>query len=248
MPLNLPNEVIASIQQSYLRGVAAAEKGYIYAQEDEDVVTGALGQALLAEDQVVVADNAVYVWRTTYQKFRGRGKNATEKILGADGIFQLEVLSSETGILFRKGVLFQAKNRWQGKDAKLKEQADLLTLPEGIGIIIDYSDAGFVTCSATAASKANGDRRNLPHDELEGLSETLSNQFLYCHKGLENVFYEPETRTLHLPAIFRPLKRAYRHVFTTKVIEVLGSVRIRRIEQDNASISTNKGLGRKVLK
>ncbi len=218
----LPEAVISSIRDSYQRGVAIAEKGYIYAQEDEDVVTGALGQALLAEDQVITVDGSVYIWRTIYQKFRGRGKNATEKLLGADGIFQVEIRDGQQDILLRKGLLFQAKNRWQGQDKKLKSQAGALATPPEIGIVIDYSNNGFHSCSAIAAFNADGNRRKLPDNELESLSVTLGDKFLYCRAGIENVFYDPISKTLYLPPGFKPIKKlAYRHVVTTKVIQVV---------------------------
>jgi hypothetical protein len=107
----LPASVIESIQKSYIQGVTQAVKGYRFAQEDEDTVTGALGQALFSDDQAVIVNGAVYVWRTTYQKFRGRGPNASEHIIGADGIFQIEVRGGQREMIFRKGLLFQAKNK-----------------------------------------------------------------------------------------------------------------------------------------
>lgn len=217
----LPEPVIDSIRASYLRGIAAAERGYIYAQDDEDVVTGALGQALLSENQVVMADGSVFVWKTTYQKFRGRGKDATEKHLGADGIFQIEIQQRQQSTVFRKGLLFQSKNRWQGKDARLKEQAGSLAFPPEIGVVLDYSDEGFFACSAKDAYEAEGDRRKLPHNAMLSLASMLGDEFLRCQKGLENVFYDVVSRTIYLPPEFPHLEQLTSfHVITTRIIQV----------------------------
>ena len=221
----LPQSVISSIQQSYLHGVTAAEKGYRYAQEDEDVVTGALGQALLSEDQSVVVDNTVYVWRTTYQKFRGRGKNAAEKLLGADGIIQIEVRDGQQQVVVaRKGLLFQAKNNWQGRDLKLKSQSGLLSFPYKIpvGIVINYSPRGYYAVPAETVYDADGDRGKIGDELFRPLSIALAEDFLYCRLGIEDVYYDPASKTLFLPKWLMPKKNmSYRHVITTTVVRVI---------------------------
>ncbi|MBN2002243.1 MAG: DUF3883 domain-containing protein [Anaerolineae bacterium] len=182
-------------------------------------MTGALGQELLSENQVVTANGSVYVWRTTYHKLRGRGKDADEKLFGADGIFQVEILDCQQGSLFRKGLLFQAKNRWQGKDEKLKTQAGMLASPPEIGIIVDYSDEGYSACSAKDAYEMEGDRRKLPDDAMISLAVMLGDEFLYCRKGLENVFYDVASGTYYLPSTFGPIEKLT-HIITTKIVRV----------------------------
>ena len=67
---------------------------------------------------------------------RGRGRGATEKITGADGVFQLELRDLSGRIVRRKGLLFQAKNRWRRTSKKLREQAAVLAKEPGTGLFI----------------------------------------------------------------------------------------------------------------
>jgi hypothetical protein len=216
----LPKSVLDSIREAYLRGISAAERGYIFGQEDEDVLTGALGQALLSEDRAVVENREVYVWRITYNKFRGRGKNAAEKILGADGIFQIDVRDAEGQILRRKGLLFQAKKGWQGKDAKLASQASLLAWPPGVAVVINYTPNGYKACLANIVNDAEGDRCKIAPEAMKSLTTTLGEDSLLCRVGLQGLFYNPLTKVLEFPFGLKPPKQSYRHVITTKVIRV----------------------------
>src|ERR1700689_1754658 len=106
----LPEAVLSALREHYYTGVKAAEIGYEYNAADEDAVTGALGQALVTHgNRIVEVDGEVFGWRATHFKVGGRGKNAPERRLGADGIFQLEVRNRFGRLIRRKGLLFQAK-------------------------------------------------------------------------------------------------------------------------------------------
>jgi len=87
-----------------------AEEGFESTEEDEDSITGDFLRALRKGwTEPVIRDEVSWRWRLTTRKFRGRGELATESLIGADGIIQIEVTSPQ-GITFRKGLLFQAKN------------------------------------------------------------------------------------------------------------------------------------------
>jgi hypothetical protein len=76
-------------------------------------------------------------------KLRGRGANAPEKELGADGIFQIEVLDLDGQYIVRKGLLSQSKIGWTGRDGRLFEQARNLLRQSESAIVIDYSPHGY---------------------------------------------------------------------------------------------------------
>jgi hypothetical protein len=68
--------------------IAAHESG----QEDEDTLTGHVGFALRTRQPKRVVVNRdgrreTWTWAMGYHKVRGRGPNATERRVGADGIF-----------------------------------------------------------------------------------------------------------------------------------------------------------------
>ncbi len=213
----LPELVRHSIRSSYQHSILRAEQAYIHSQEDEDAVTGALGQALFVPQEVITVDGVVYVWRTVYYKLRGRGKNAEEKIYGADGLIQIELKDNQEKILASKALLFQAKNRWKGKDKKLASQAALLARSPHTAIIINYSSDGYSACPAEIAYSAGGNRNYIESQEMRSLASVLGDDFLDCRVGLMGVHYNHETKKLTVPP-YDPVRREYKHEITTTVI------------------------------
>jgi hypothetical protein len=133
--------VIGFIQDRYLAGTADAEAQYEYAAGDEDTLTGSLGALISTRGRVrfLVDSASEYVVEIGYRKIRGRGPGAPEKHLGADGIFQLDISAQGVGSVFRKGLPFQSKKNWKGRDSKLVKQARLMEQTMGGGIVIDYT-------------------------------------------------------------------------------------------------------------
>ena len=93
--LYIPAQVKEAIAKHVETAVERARDGYSSAEEDEDTLTGDLGGNLRIRTQTVSVDQdqirGEWKWGITYYKFRGRGRNATESMLGADGIFELTV-------------------------------------------------------------------------------------------------------------------------------------------------------------
>jgi hypothetical protein len=113
--LYIPAQVLDAISGHISTAVEKAVQGFWSANEDEDTLTGHLGACLktgthtvdVTQDEI----NGPWKWSIDYSKFRGRGKNATESYLGADGILEL---SLDMG--YRrdtKSLLFQAKTDWE---------------------------------------------------------------------------------------------------------------------------------------
>src|SRR5437660_420339 len=137
--LYIPEAVKASISRHLYLTTARAVDGYLSASEDEDVLTGSLGASLRANTQKVLVTqdeiNGTWTWSIGYYKFRGRGKNATEKLTGADGIFELIVTGPARSQ--KKSLLFQAKNNWTN-DIHLLEQSIKLSNWREAAFVLNY--------------------------------------------------------------------------------------------------------------
>jgi hypothetical protein len=120
----LPRKVYEALQDRYAAGVSNAEALFDQHAADEDSVTGGLGQALAAREPMYFSGpGGQYRVNVSYRKLRGRGDGAPERFLGADGIFQIEVLGGSGDRIRTKGLPFQAKKGWKGKDQALLNQA-----------------------------------------------------------------------------------------------------------------------------
>jgi len=190
--------VIRTLQKHFYAGVKHAEVRFKYHAADEDSVTGALGNDLVEPEPITIqVDGQIYLWSTTYYKIRGRGPNAPEGELGADGIFQFEVFDQRfKRMLVRKGLLFQSKMRWTGTDGRLLEQArDLLTQSPS-AIVIDYSEKGYRAFAASDVVAANGNRRKIRHGNNKALAQVLGDEFVGCTRGDLGLYWEPERERL----------------------------------------------------
>jgi hypothetical protein len=152
---------------------------------DEDSVTGSLGNDLVEPVPITIqVDGQIYLWSTTYYKIRGRGPNAPERELGADGIFQFEVFDQRVErMLVRKGLLFQSKLRWTGRDGRLLEQARDLFAQSPSAIVIDYSEKGYRAFAASDVVASNGNRRRIRSAENKALAQVLGDEFVGCKRA-----------------------------------------------------------------
>jgi hypothetical protein len=103
-----------------------------------------LGSSLRSGLQVINVTNdeinGPWKWSIDYKKFRGRGPNATEFFLGADGI--LELTLDYGGRKDAKSLLFQSKTEWARDTALLTQAARLSTWREA-AIFINYTPSAF---------------------------------------------------------------------------------------------------------
>ena len=191
----LPEPVLESLRKHYYAAVTAAEVGYEYNSADEDSVTGALGQALLAvgTQRIFMAD-AIWGWRTYHYRVGAH----SEKRIGADGIFQLDVFDREERLLRRKGLLFQAKKNWRGADKRLLEQAQHLAHYSSSAIVIDYRGSGFKAIPVANVLKAEGNRRAVYLGGESRLAHILGDDFVRCRQGDIGMGWNPETETLEI--------------------------------------------------
>ncbi|HEV7857283.1 MAG TPA: hypothetical protein VGO91_01405 [Pyrinomonadaceae bacterium] len=149
--LYIPEEVKESISSHPYASIAKAVEGYVSGSEEEDTLTGGLGENLRISNQKVDVPvgqeiSGSWTWSITFHKFRGRGNNATENLLGADGIFELSVgrgdIQANTQ---KKCLLFQAKNQWQGSDKSLFEQCIKLSTWREASFVLNYIPTDYET-------------------------------------------------------------------------------------------------------
>jgi hypothetical protein len=143
-PLFIPPEVKAAIVRHLRRATAKAVAGFHSAAEDEDTLTGHFGAMLkTAEHSVLVRSEEIsgtWTWSVDYTKFRGRGKGATENIIGADGVFEIRVKFGQREQ--RKSLLFRAKTDWK-RDQAVFEQAVKMSTWNEAAFVLNYTESGF---------------------------------------------------------------------------------------------------------
>lgn len=197
--LRIPDEVKASISKHIHTAVADAVDGYLSAREDEDTLTGHLGASLRNKKHKVdvVMDvremGGTWAWSIDYYKFRGRGKNASESFLGADGIFELN-LAWPYGTE-KKSLLFQSKKEWSDVNPSLFEQCIKLSTWREAAFVLNYTPNEFQTFSLDDVIRSRGSRANA--QQPEKLETFLSTNFLDCLIGDTDLVYDAVSNRLH---------------------------------------------------
>jgi len=197
----IPDEVFDQIA-AHIRGrMPHAEEGWRAGSSEEDTITGDLGSALRTHRQRSITTGGVtYKWSISYKKFLSKSKRSVEKRLGADGIFQIEYEDLVTGEMSTKGLLFQSKNQWIGRNQKLLSQAEDMEqfVPNG-GAVFEYGPIGYKACDATQAIAANGQRENVPDAEMLSLGDYLVERFMECTSGIRGMYYDATRNVLVVP-------------------------------------------------
>jgi hypothetical protein len=193
----LPPLVVRTLQKHFYAGVKAAEMRFKYNAADEDSLTGALGERLTEPKPIVIrSGNDVFEWRTEAYKIRGRGPGAPEHKLGADGIFQLEVIDQQGNFIVRKGLVFQSKKEWTGTDRRLLGQTQDLLAQSPSAIIVDFSKNGYKAFTGQAVVAAGGVRRKIKPQDNKPLAEVLGDEFVGCLRGDNGLYWQPELERL----------------------------------------------------
>ncbi|WP_316233796.1 hypothetical protein [Bradyrhizobium sp. SZCCHNPS2010] len=210
----LPDGLKRIIRDRYLAGIADAEAKYQLNAADEDALTGSLGSNMSMAHPMTYSDGRrQFEYQVSYRKIRGRGAGAPERHLGADGIFQIEV-KDETGAK-RKGLPFQSKKGWRGKDSNLLGQTINMIETAGGGIVIDYRPGRYTACLAHDVVQHQGNRRLVDAaGKAQSLGQLLGNDFLDCTIGQLGLYFDPETETWQTET---PVPPSIEHVITTQV-------------------------------
>jgi hypothetical protein len=208
----LPEIVRRRIRDRYLAGIADAEAGFRFNRSDEDALTGALGHSIsMLRAEIETVDDEIYRWQVSYRKIRGRGPSAPEKLLGSDGIFQIEIRDEDGSTTYRKGLPFQAKKQWTHADRKLIKQASDMLRTTGHGVVIDYSPTKYTACLAQDVLAYDGRKNDLKlASRLQPLGQLLGNEFLDCSIGRVGLYYDDSEEQF---LVAEPAE----HVFSTSV-------------------------------
>lgn len=204
----LPDNVFRKIGKQLRDGVRSAVATYEDQRGDEDAVTGGLIQAIRSAvrgDATTFTTGSVS-WRTRMWKLRGRGKGAPERTIGADAIFEIEVIDGDGVVTSRKSLPIQAKKEWDGSDRLLATQAPKLAALPGGGIVIDYRGQGYDAIDARTAADAKGNRRNVDPRAVRPLGDVLAGDFLECKVGSSDIYFDARKEVLLISSDGRGLK------------------------------------------
>lgn len=92
-----------------------------------------------------------------------------------------------------KGLPFQSKKNWKGKNNTLKSQAENMERFTPGGIVIDFNHTGYEACSAKDVIQENGSKPQLKKSgKLHRLGQLLGNEFLDCKIGTRGLFFDKE--------------------------------------------------------
>lgn len=194
--LSIPPEVKESIKNHLKAKCQEALYGYHSSSEEEDSLTGDLGATLRIRDKRVTVQNqevgkeGTWMWSMDYIKFRGRGQNATESILGADGVFELTLNAG--GFQERKTILFQTKKDWD-YDQNVMLQALKLSNWREASFILNFTENIYETFDIDSAISARGKKPTTPGKTLE---DFLGIDFLDCYVGDVDLRYDSKSRIL----------------------------------------------------
>lgn len=195
--LYLPYEVRESIRTHFTHACERALDAFDSASEEEDTLTGHFFGLLKIKNQYVevkqneLAGKGAWKWEIDYSKFRGRGIDATEKQLGADGI--LTVKLDQAGQKTQKSILFQSKLKWESSDDIVKQAIRLSTWREA-SFVLNYEIDRFEAIALDDAIKSKGKKANIR--SYYPLPEYLSDVFLACKVGDTDLAYDASRRQL----------------------------------------------------
>lgn len=195
-PLYIPEPVRSDIRDHIDHGIAKAQSGFLSAHEDETSLIGALGESLRTETRTVVVVSrqteypGEWKWLINYTKFRGLGPNSTEKALGADGVFELNLFSP-----FRtekKSLLFQSKIKNRNEGDLLEQSIKLSTWREAAFVLV-FAEDKYSAIPIDAVIESRGKLR-----KIEGifLNKYLGTDFLNCTVGDDELNYDARKRQL----------------------------------------------------
>lgn len=201
----LPDQVMNQIQSHLRESCKLAESGFTNNQKYEERVTGALCERLRTTPNTkneLKVDGQVWNWRISHGDIRGNGPDAAEKKIGADGIFQIEFRNNETGVIFNKGMLFQAKMENKTDRAKLfAEMENMERITPDESIVVVYSPNGYKAIrSNKVLSNTLIPTTRVLREESERLEDLLADQFLECLVGVWGLFYDETLERIYVPA------------------------------------------------
>ena len=216
----VPNKVINQIKADVKRISEKAQDAWDAGCDEEDTLTGDFCSCFRSRGWRKISDEKGKDWkyRFTYKKFRSKGKNADEKIFGADGIFEIEVTEISNGSSFKKGLLFQAKKHNDSGRKKLLEQACKMNeIVPNASSIFEYGRVYKAYDSKDllqTAEKAKNAIEKVP------MGDYLADRFLECKVGKDGMTYDAVSKVIVYPYMnsIRRVKATLHHRIRIEVI------------------------------
>lgn len=194
----IPTNTLAAIKAHLISSSQKSEKRWKSVKDEEDSATGDFcGQLSTDWTNFSELDRAKGRWRINYRKFGSR-RNSLEPKTGADGIFQIAIFNSEGRVIYRKGLLFQAKKEPIKKKTGLFEQIEKMnnyTTNNGNAVFI-YGENGYFGMTGETY-KANPEIRNF--DKHYSIGSFLADEFIECKVGVEDLYFSVAEEKLFIP-------------------------------------------------
>jgi len=213
----LPAPVYHAIERHLIRAGHRAEEGFSSGAEDEDTLTGDMLRPFRHQRTTPIPiDGQRWIWRVRTRKFAGHGEGATEHLVGADGIVQIEISSSRQVVL-RKSILFQAKKNWRHRDGDLIHQATLMEAAAPLGsVVFNYASDRYTAVASNLLIHSSGRPTELP---LKRLGEFLATDFLNCSVGRFDTYFNWDPEGLVLAGAEPSFYMLYPHFLVAIQVE-----------------------------
>jgi hypothetical protein len=180
--IQVPDQLLSRIKKVIKSRAQRGEEGWEHSEYEEDSLVGDFLGNLRTRTHKTVIEEQVYEWRILYKKFRGRGKGAYEKIIGADAIITYEVANLTTGDKTIKSIIFQAKKLNNVEGLKTQQNKMTRVAPAGNFVLICTPNGYFTEQKGVEQRKRIGD--------------FLADDFLACHTGIEGMAFDPLKKEL----------------------------------------------------
>jgi hypothetical protein len=184
--LNIPREVRDAIEVHVQERLAEVNARHWSAAEDEDTFTGHLGALLGTSEKTVIVNDQPWRWSIDYTKFRGRGLNATESALGADGIFEVRVHGIE--IEGHKSVIFQAK-MGEPSGRRAIEQALAMSNWREAAVFVSYDEDAITVYPIDSVIRGDLSQNT-------SFVDFFNKSLLACRVGDSDLLYDAQARRL----------------------------------------------------
>jgi len=194
--LVIPLEVKDAIYARLSEALNAAADAYDSASDDEDTLTGDVCGGLRTPPRRIFVAQSVaeipgeWTWSITYRRLRGRGPGAPERLIGADGVFELTL--DYGGHSETKSLLFQAKIEEKAEGSLLEQALRLSTWREAAFVLVYARNGVFaVVLDDVVAS----------HGRLAGvrrvpLGDFLGREYLACLIGDVDLHWDRKRQIL----------------------------------------------------
>ena len=176
----VPGDVIEALRLHLQVACPRAQRGWESVKEEEDAITGDFFGNLRTDWTAT----GKYSWRFSYNKFRGRGRGALEKEIGADGLITVQYLDPEEGKTYYKSLVFQAKKQ-NGRIKPSQLETMRRHFPGGSAVVI-YGPSGYTAYEHTPLG-------------MMRLCDMIAFNFLNCTIGTEGLHYDSRLGQMILP-------------------------------------------------